>query len=165
MVVKYVTCLVSFSLLSGELGAEGEGRAVWSLRPKAHRRRGPKFSGRGPASASSTTEAPSGCLLCEAGLGGVTLCPSQERGARWPCSMSVFSVSAEVEASVSVGERVSSVPSGRGSGRGTPDGQRPRPDTLPFQAEAQLSSCLWPVPHMFPFGFIEIAACNTCEGV
>lgn len=132
---------------------------------KGPQEEGTEVLGSGSSFCFLDDEAPSGCLLCEAGLGGITLCPSRERGARWPCSMSVFSVSSEVEASVSVGERVSSVLSGRGSGRGTPDGQRPRPDTLPFQAEAQLSSCLWPVPHMFPFGFIEIAACNTCEGV
>lgn len=57
---------VSFHSLSGELGAEREGRAAWSPRPKAAGRRGPKFSGRSPASASLATEAPSGCWLCEA---------------------------------------------------------------------------------------------------
>lgn len=84
---------VSVYSLSSELRAEGRGRAAWSPRPKAPRRRGPKVSGPSPASASLMTEAPSGCLLCRAWPWWHYPVSILGASGRMACSVSVCSVS------------------------------------------------------------------------
>lgn len=105
------------------------------------------------------------------GLGGIILCPFQERGVGRRALGLCFCFqtqrsprpAAAVKASVSAGTWVSSVSSGGGSGRGPlmagtsacPSLTALPPGHAALQSEARLS-CLSPAPQMLSFGFIEI---------